>query len=314
MAAPGRCHRLFPSHAGDLGPPGQPGHRARWARAQVSADFEAVLLPRLPGWVEDLTGPAEAPLEDIGGGGWRAPAVRRRGGWPPVHPRQERRKYLLRAGGRRWLLKFAGLGAHGPERTAGRAWLAAAGFASPVAGLRHGFLVQPWLEEARPLTRCGLVDRWSLVARVGAYLGFRARPSPAGGGARRVPAELWEMARYNTAAALGAGWRQRWSTWAPPAGRAGARGAPDVTDNRLHAWEWLVLPGGRVLKADAVDHHAAHDLVGCQDIAWDVAGATVELGLNPLPLADPDLLAFLLPCYCAFQLGAWTHVLMRAAT
>jgi hypothetical protein len=22
--------------------------------------------------------------------------------------------------------------------------------------------------------------------------------------------------------------------------------------------------------------------------------------------ADPDLLAFLLPCYCAFQLGAWT--------
>jgi hypothetical protein len=31
-----------------------------------------------------------------------------------------------------------------------------------------------------------------------------------------------------------------------------------------------------------------------------------ELGLDPLPLADPALLAFLLPCYCAFQLGAWT--------
>jgi hypothetical protein len=90
----------------------------------------------------------------------------------------------------------------------------------------------------------------------------------------------------------------------------------------MHAWEWLALPCGRLLKTDAVDHHAAHDLVGCQDIAWDVAGAHVELGLPPASLdtvlralADsgrsvcPDLLALFVPCYCAFQLGQFTMAL-----
>jgi hypothetical protein len=91
------------------------------------------------------------------------------------------------------------------------------------------------------------------------------------------------------------------------------------TDNRLHLWEWLVLDDGRLLKADALDHSAAHDLVGCQDIAWDVAGAIVEFGLTDDEsvsmcarvertghAVDRDLLAFLTPCYLAFHLGAST--------
>jgi hypothetical protein len=115
------------------------------------------------------------------------------------------------------------------------------------------------------------------------------------------------MARHNTAEALGeaaATWFDRWS--AADLARLGARARPVETDNRMQAWEWLALPDGRLLKADAVDHHAAHDLVGCQDIAWDVAGAMVELGLDPVLPVDPGLLDVLLPCYCAFQLGAWT--------
>jgi hypothetical protein len=90
------------------------------------------------------------------------------------------------------------------------------------------------------------------------------------------------------------------------------------TDNRLQPWEWLVLPGGRLMKTDALDHSAAHDLVGCQDIAWDVAGAVVEHGLAGQERSrlcaiveresghavDPDLLRCLLPCYLAFQIGA----------
>jgi hypothetical protein len=38
--------------------------------------------------------------------------------------------------------------------------------------------------------------------------------------------------------------------------------------------------GGRLLKSGALDHHAGHDLVGHQDIAWDIVGAVVELGLS----------------------------------
>jgi hypothetical protein len=87
----------------------------------------------------------------------------------------------------------------------------------------------------------------------------------------------------------------------------------------MHLWEWLHLPDGRLLKADGIDHSAAHDLVGCQDVAWDVAGAAVELGLShdeaeslraAVELAgcsvEPDLVAALTPCYLAFQLGACT--------
>jgi hypothetical protein len=37
---------------------------------------------------------------------------------------------------------------------------------------------------------------------------------------------------------------------------------------------------GRLLKTDALDHHARHDLVGCQDVPWDIVGVTVELGLS----------------------------------
>src|SRR5206468_1870293 len=65
------------------------------------------------------------------------------------------------------------------------------------------------------------------------------------------------------------------------------------------------------------DHCRAHDLVGCMDPGWDLAGASFELGFDQELLrkrflehggrgAQPDVLAFLRPCYLAFQLGAYT--------
>jgi hypothetical protein len=72
--------------------------------------------------------------------------------------------------------------------------------------------------------------------------------------------------------------------------------------------------GRRALaQTDAVDHHAAHDLVGAQDIAWDVAGAEAEWDLDDEAIqrlcqtvgADPEILDVLRPCYLAFQLGAY---------
>ena len=52
---------------------------------------------------------------------------------------------------------------------------------------------------------------------------------------------------------------------------------PVEIDGRLHAWSYL-RRDGHLLKTDALDHHAGHDLVGCQDIAWDIVGAKIELG------------------------------------
>ena len=86
----------------------------------------------------------------------------------------------------------------------------------------------------------------------------------------------------------------------------------------------LVLQDGRLLKTDAVDHHEAHDLIGCQDVAWDVVGAAVELGFDEAEQSilseyverasgrpvSAALMAFYRPCYLAFQLG---HHLMAAS-
>jgi hypothetical protein len=94
---------------------------------------------------------------------------------------------------------------------------------------------------------------------------------------------------------------------------------PARIDGRLHAWEWLRLPDGTFLKTDALDHAAGHDLVGCQDVAWDIAGAAVEFALPEAAIerlragvaaaagrevSRPAIRAFRI-CYAAFQGGLW---------
>jgi hypothetical protein len=94
---------------------------------------------------------------------------------------------------------------------------------------------------------------------------------------------------------------------------------PVFVDGKLQAWEWRMRPDGSFCKLDALDHAQAHDLVGCQDIGWDIAGAAVEFGLDPDEVerlraavsnssgevADPAVLPFFQLCYAAFQGGVW---------
>jgi hypothetical protein len=313
-----RIH-LLPGHGGEPGPQACPDSRARWARVQRHpASFEDLLLHaarpehRLEGWAGELLGSPDGPLEDLSGGAWR----RLHGGEPPIHPYMERRKFLFRRGGSAWLLKFVGLGRHGATQAERARRLHAAGFTPEVAGFRHGFLVERWMGEARPLDPARF-GRDRLVAHLGRYLAFRARHLPAAPEGGASAEALWRMARHNAAEALGEALASQLDGWKPELSSLEARMRRVWTDNRLHAWEWLVLPDGRLLKTDAVDHAAAHDLIGCQDIAWDVAGAAVELGLSAAERErlrasvegetaremDPALLAFLTPCYLAFQLG-----------
>jgi hypothetical protein len=320
---------FFPSHAGGPGPYASERHRRRWDRARrFVCDFEELFAaPGCPwplaSWTEDLTGapaPSEAPLEDLGAGRWRDllyPAGAER---PPVHLQQERRKYLLTAGGGRWLLKFAGLGKYGREKMERAEALQQAGFTPPVAGLRHGFLIGPWLEGVRPLPlvpNAPEIDRGVLLERVAAYLIFRAGRWPAEPGIGATPAALLEMAEYNAGQALGKEPAEALKVWRERLPELTAAARPVLTDNRMHAWEWLVTPDGRLLKSDALDHCAGNDLVGAQDSSWDLAGAVVELDLSAaernrlLELVgrhgvQAPHLAFYLQAYLAFQLGHWT--------
>ncbi len=320
---------FFPSHLGDLGPQASARHRERWARARHCAvPFEELLAgPSSPWplerWVADLTGPADAPAEDVSAGRWREwlfPAGTAR---PPAHPQQERRKYLLRAAGTRWLLKFVGLGRYGREKLEMAVALAAAGFSPRVAGLRHGFLVGPWLERARPLPLAPF-DRRELVERVAEYVAFRAARWPAGSEPRGAsPTKLLEMAEFNAAQA-GVEVAEPLRAFRERLPELEALARPVLTDNRMHAWEWLLTRDGRIVKTDAVDHHAGNDLVGAQDPAWDLAGAIVELGFAGDEEArflaaaarrgvrpTPAQLSFYKVAYLAFQMG-W-HLLAAQA-
>lgn len=286
--APPNRITFFPSHDGEPGVEASERHRSRWkiAHKQVK-DFDEVILPRLPGWFADLVGEPLAPLKDLSAGRWSRGA--------PTDPQRERRKYLLRTATGPFLLKFAGLGRIGEEKLTRAQALHEAGFTPQPLGVRHGFLIERWQEDTRPL---GPPDRPVLLETLARYLAFRAAHFPGGGGAGLD--ELAAMAARNA------------SLDVTPPNRPLRR---VHTDNRLHAWEWLKLPDGRILKTDALDHDDAHDLIGCQDIAWDIAGANVEFGLSPEETghltqavgADPELVAFYRPCYAAFQLGLWTY-------
>lgn len=318
-----RIH-LLPSHAGEPGPRGGPEVRRAWSRvARHVVAFEASFLAspcparRPEGWCADLVGPPAGPLVEISGGGWRSPLRIPEAEWPPVHPWQERRKFLLRTESGTWLLKFAGLGEAGPDKLALAERLAEAGFGIRPAGLRHGFMISPWLADARPLRQGARPP--GLVDRIGRYLGFRARLPAAEGSAGATVAELFAMLSHNAAEALGPEARAAAEPWRPRLEALAASWRPVMTDNRVQAWEW-VEAGGKLLKTDAVDHGAGHDLVGQQDIAWDLAGAAVEFGLHGEELdrlvaiteqeagrpVDPELVGFMLPAYCAFQLGSST--------
>ncbi len=296
----------FPSHAGELGPAANPRHRERWQRARrYVVTAPELLRGRLEAWLEALLGPLDQPLVDVSAGGWRRLCYAHEEDWPPAFVQQERLKYLARTNRGVWLARFVGLGEHGERAYELARATSAAGFTPPVAGLTHGFLVERWLDDARCLD-VRAIDRNQLIGRVGDYLEMRAtRPGAPGANCT----ELIEMVMRNASLSVGP----------EVASQIVSRMAPIEmrsvqVDARLHAWEWLVQSDNSLIKTDAYDHHDAHDLIGCQDIAWDVVGAATELELSAdeeVRLAarldvDPRRIAFLRPCYLAFQLGRMT--------
>lgn len=280
VRAAGPAHRrlLFPSHRKGPGGEAAPETRNLFKRGPCAfAPFEEGVLAsgRLAAWAEDLVGPALGPLEDLSGGLWRARLYAREADWPAVDIMQERRKYLLRTAEGAFLLKFVGIGDGGAHKAAMARDLGQAGLAPEHVGFRHGFSIERWIDDARPLDP--RADRPRLLRALGRYIGFRRRfRVEAGSGAH--PDLLKRMVARNVGLALGA-------DAGAQAARAmdaltPARVTPIATDNRMHAHEWLARHDGALLKADGVDHHAGHDLIGAQDIAYDVAAASFEFDLS----------------------------------
>jgi hypothetical protein len=317
-----RIH-LFPSHDGPPGPEAAPEAPARYAAlARHVVPFEALFLRdgplALARLAEDVVGEAEAAPEDLSAGAWRARLFGSAAAWPPTQGWRERRKYLLRAGGRSFLARFVGLGAAAGRALERARALAAARLGPAPAALRHGFLVERFEADAVPLPLADL-PRSRVLAHVRRHLAFVASRFPAAPADGASPRALAEMARLNARLALGAGAEAEVDRLARAVPELERTARPVAVDAKLQPWEWLVLPGGAILKADALDHHADHGLVGCQDALWDVAGAAVELALSAdettslaaavraaAPGAPPSCLPFYRAAYAAFEVGRWT--------
>lgn len=311
-------HRIafLPGHAGPPGPDSSEGHRRIWSRVQREpADFGDRWFGLIESWCASLVGPLDGTPEDISGGRWRRLRYANEDQWPAAIPAWERRKFLVRAGGGQWLVRFAGLGEVGEAKLRVAHALYSEGLIPEPLGFVHGFLIERWLEDARPVRRDA-----KLVAEIGRYIGARARMLPAHSESGANVGELLTMCRRNVSLALGPAADRQLDPFERQTDRLQSRILRVRTDNRMAPHEWLRTRNGALLKADALDHHQGHDLVGCQDVAWDIAGAISEFGLDDAASAaligateealrgeiDRELLRFYRIAYAAFCLGQST--------
>lgn len=243
--------------------------RERWAKhPKVTAWFDDILLTS--GRLADVFR-CDA-LQDISAGMWRPLFYPSATEAPAVQHQHEKRKFLCR-NSHRTLVKFAGLGKYGRAKFARALALADAGFAPPALELSNGFLTLSFVD-GRPLSRREFgAEALDAVAR---YLSHLSRAFPA---ERDMGFdELIGMVQRNTLLGLG-------PAWVPPLHRLERfrtlfeETGPTALDGRMLPHEWLRTARG-YLKTDGIDHHADQFFPCCQDIAWDLAGSSIECGLG----------------------------------
>jgi len=301
---------FMPSHDGDLGPKASERHRARWAESDRRVrSFDHIFLnpgaaAPLHGWFRDITGDLDRPPEDISGGGWAHGQTD-----VPTSPSREARKFRLTGENGRFVAKFVGVDRHARAKFDRARALHEAGFCIEPLALRYGFMLEPEID--------GAPTRDIPIAHVAEYCRFRRDSFPAAKGGATLR-ELRDMAEHNIRQGAPEAARNLGERWNDERlDRLELLVEPVHVDGRMHWWEWLRI-GEWILKTDAVDHSESHDLIGRQDILWDIAGAIVEIAATPgdaRTLADaftsgsPDreeLLELMTVCYVAFQLGWWT--------
>lgn len=317
LAAAGLDRRrivFLPGHGGEPGnQAASPTVRAWWAETPryvtplSDLRWNGLPLPEaLAARTVERFGPVRR-TEDLGGGLWRRAAYPDPAGWPAVCAPFERPKYrCLLDDGTSVLWKFEGLG----NEAAAFARLASLGeWTAPPLDTALGFVAVPWIEGAR-LSSADAADP-GVLAHVGRYIARGAGPPLSPDERSAAHERLTEMVYWNTWEALGEEAAARTRVWSAAARDADtAAGAPGYGDGHLAPGEWLRTPDGRILKTDAAGHDADHTIVGRQPLAWDIAGAWVEWGLDKktaaplLDAAGPGTeLAFYRLAYAAFRLG-----------
>ncbi|MDQ2762935.1 MAG: hypothetical protein M3Y22_05445 [Pseudomonadota bacterium] len=313
------------SHRGEPGPQACDRHRRIWRETRRLVITFDDLMEQAPlhSRFADLVGEVNG-VEDLSGGAWRStlpPAEQ-----PPAWTGQERRKFRLTTTSGVYLAKFAGLGMAGKGKLARAQALHLGGFAPEPIALRSGFLLERWVK-GEPLRSVGS-GRSAFLAHLARYLAFRAQRFPAAPSDGANAMDLRAMVLANADELAGANLGRRLEAALRGFDNPGPASAPVQVDGRLQHWEWLRTPDGGFMKTDALDHACGHDLIGCQAIGWDVAGAAVEFQLLPTEIRQlrnriaaagaavvgVATIEMFRICYVAFQAAYWSMAEQAAPT
>ena len=217
----------------------------------------------------------EEPGQWIGGGDWRShPLIVNGHGrgahQPAVWTHMERAKFLSRDGRR--LYKFEGFGHYGEAAQHNGELLAEHKFAPrPLRRSHNGFACYEFVK-GRHASATELSESW--LRRFAEYCDLRQKNFPAPHVDGNVDPEM------TVPGMCAANLREAFSCEADffsllPLER------PVLSDSRMMPHEWLITDSGSLVKVDGASHGDDHFFPGPCDIAWDLAGLTVEWGLPP---------------------------------
>jgi hypothetical protein len=271
---------FLPGHGGEPG--GQASEEVKSWWSSTPRFFTPIEELRWKGRTLEVTLAATTgevvATREVSGGAWRELVFLDPTGWPAVALPFERRKILMtRSDGSKVLWKFTGL-----------------------QNGRLGFTSAPWIE-GPPLRREDATPE--LLSQVGRHIVYVAGPPLVANEAEAARKRLEDVLYWNTL-------ESPWPTVKRTAPDCGP--LPSYGDGRMAPYEWRRLPGGKVVKVPRVASTLDHTIVGPQPIAWDIAGAVVEWGLDEataapllaeLPPIASEVLRFYCLAYAAFRMG-----------
>lgn len=235
-----------------------------WAAEDLSSGFWAETLPS---WLASSVGVSPGVIADLSWGAWSMYVP---GGVQPPMPQFERRKLLLGDRGGGVLAKFAGFGADGRRKARHLRALAEEGMVPRYLGHAHGMVLQEWVQGSGPFRP---EDDAPLDAAAAYYAFLRRSFSVAECPDTQALAETVE--------AIAGKWFGQTLPGDLRPLLAGMRGVGAIEgDQRPERVEWRAA-GGRILKTDAADHYLDHTWARRMDVAFDVAGFSVEFALSP---------------------------------
>jgi hypothetical protein len=254
-AVPCSSIRILCSHEPDVGSLCTPEAARRWSQFRSMHTGMTKRLPR-------------DAAEYFGNGEWRWKIFSRDHEWPPVWSQFERLTYGSGDGGS--LLMFEGHGQFGEAVRNRNQKLSDAGFSLPYLGQEVGFGRQRLMDGSTARAE-DLAP--ALLARMAEYCAWRAREFAV---AEVDSSELDTMARVN--------FEREFGYALSDLNLCVVR--PTICDNQMMPHAWLKAATGEWLKLDAATRGDDHFFPGPCDVAWDLAGVSVEWRLSPADRAS----------------------------